>query len=62
MTFFLFFLIIDLYFLIHAVITQMFNPTEELAIPTETSTTEAKAEIERHSEKVEAKISVRVFL
>ena len=40
----------------------MFNPTEELAIPTETSTTEAKAEIERHSVKVEAKISVRVFL
>ena len=55
-------MIIDLYFLILAVITQMFNPTEELAIPTETSTTEAKAEIERHSVKVEAKISVRVFL
>ena len=29
-----FFLIIDLYFLIPAVITQIFNPTAELVIPT----------------------------
>ena len=37
-SFFLFFLIIDLYFLIPAVITQTFNPIVELAIPIEIPT------------------------
>ena len=44
--FFLFFLIIDLYFLIPAVITQIFTVTAELAIPTGKPTNEACAEIE----------------
>ena len=44
--FFLFFLIIDLYFLILAVIMQFFNPTAELVILTGIPTTEAKAETE----------------
>ena len=43
---FFFFLIIDLYFSILAVVTQIFNPTAELAIPTGPPTTEAQAEIE----------------
>ena len=38
-----FFLIIDLYFLIPRVITQIFNTFKELAIPTETPTNEANA-------------------
>ena len=46
--FFFFFLIIDLYFLIAAVIAQIFNPTAELAIPIETPTKGAKTEIEIH--------------
>ena len=45
---FFFFLIIDLYFLIHAVITQIFNPIAELVIPIGISTKEAKAETETH--------------
>ena len=44
--FFFFFLIIELYFLIPAVIVQIFNPTEELAILIGIPTKEAKAEIE----------------
>ena len=51
--FFLFLLIIDLYFLIPAVITQIFNPTGELGIPT----ADEKEEIETPSAIVEAKIS-----
>ena len=54
MLFFLFFLIIDLYFLIPAVIAQIFNPTAELVIPI--GTKEAKAEMETHPVIVEAKI------
>ena len=46
--FFFFFLIIDLYFLIPAVITQIFNPIVELAIPIGIPTKEAKAEMETH--------------
>ena len=46
--FFFFFLIIDLYFLIPAVITQIFNPIVELAIPVGIPTKEAKAEMETH--------------
>ena len=44
--FFLFLLIIELYFLISAVITQTFNPIVELAVPTGILVTEAKAEME----------------
>ena len=35
----------DLYFLIPAVFTQMFNPTAEITIPIGIPTNEAKAEI-----------------
>ena len=54
---FSFFLIIDLYFLIPAVITQIFNPTAELVIPTRITTKEAKAEMKIHAVTVETKIS-----
>ena len=40
--FFLLFLIIDLYFLIPTVITQIFNPTVQLAISTGILTAEVK--------------------
>ena len=43
--FFLIFLIIDLYFIIPAVIAQIFNPTAKLVIPTGTQTKEANAKI-----------------
>ena len=43
---------IDLYFLIPAPID---NPTAEFAIPTGTSTNEAKAEIEKHPITAETK-------
>ena len=42
----LFFLIIDLYLLIVAVIAQIFNPTAELVMPIEITNKEVKAEIE----------------
>ena len=45
---FFFFLIIDLYLLILAVITQIFNPTAELLIPTRIPTKEGKSEMETH--------------
>ena len=51
------FLIIDLHFLLSAVITQIFNPTTELAIPTVIPTTEPKSETETQPVKVEARIS-----
>ena len=51
------FLIIDLYFLIPAVITQIFNPIKELAIPIGISTKEAKSEVETHPVIVEIAIS-----
>ena len=54
---FLFFLFIDLYFLIPAVITQMFNPIAELIIPIGFLTKEAKVEMEIHPVTVEIKIS-----
>ena len=41
-------LIINLYFLIHAVIAQIFNPFSELLIPIGTPGKEAKAEIQIH--------------
>ena len=51
--FFLFFSVIDLYFLIPAVITQIFNPTVELVIPIGIPTKEAKmnAEIRQKKQK-----------
>ena len=43
-----FFLIIDLYFLIHAVITQIFNPIGELVIAIQIPSKEGKEEMETH--------------
>ena len=51
------FLNIDLYSLIPAVITQTFNPTAELAIPTRIPNKETKTEMETHPVTVETKIS-----
>ena len=51
-----FFLIINLYFLIPAVIAQIFNPIAELVIPIGIPTKEAKAEIEIHPVIAEVKI------
>ena len=55
--FFFFFLIIDLYFLIPAVIAQIFSLTTELVMPIGTLTHEANAEIEMQPVTVETKIS-----
>ena len=55
--FFFFLLISDLYFLIPAVITQIFNPIAELVIPTGIPTKEAKAEMETHPVIVKITIS-----
>ena len=44
--YFFFFLIIDLYFSIPAVIAQIFNPIAELVIPITIVAKEAKAEME----------------
>ena len=57
MQLFFFFLIIDLYILFLAVITEVFIVISELAIFTKTPTKEARAEIETHPATVEAKIS-----
>ena len=54
---FLFFLFIDLYFLIPAVITQICKPVAELVIPIGIPTKEKKAEMETHSVIVEITIS-----
>ena len=62
--FILFFLIIDLYFLIHAVVSQIFNYTAELAIPLVISTKETKSEIETYPVIAETKFtnySVNIF-
>ena len=53
---FFFFLIIDLYLLIPAVIAQIFNPIAELVIPVGIPIKEANKEIETHPVIVEAKI------
>ena len=53
------FLIIDLYFSIPAVTTQIYNPIAELVAPIGIPTKEAKAEIEMHPLTVEIKISQR---
>ena len=55
--FLFFFLIIDLYFLIPALTTQIFYPFAELIIPIYISTKEAKAEMETHPVTVEIDIS-----
>ena len=56
--FFLFSLfIIDLYFLIPAVITQIFHPIAELVIPIGIPTKEGKEEMETHPVIVEITIS-----
>ena len=54
---FAFFLIIDLYFLIPGVTTQIFNPTPELAIPIGIPAKEAKAEMETYPVMVEIAIN-----
>ena len=51
-----FFSIIDLYFLIRAVVALISNLIAELVIPTEVPSKEAKAEIEIHPVTVEAKL------
>ena len=55
--FFFFFLIVDLCFLIGAVIAQIFNPIAELVIPIGIPTKEAKAEMETHPVIVETSVS-----
>ena len=55
-----FFLIIDLYFLIPAFISQIFNPIAELVVTIEIPSKETKLEVEIHPIIVEAKI--RTFL
>ena len=54
---FFFFLIIDLYFLIPAVIPQFFIPTAELVIPAGMVTNEANAEMETEPATVKTNIS-----
>ena len=54
-----FFLIIDLYFLIPAVIAQIFHKIAELVIPTGIPTKEAKIETETHPVIVVDTISKR---
>ena len=50
-----FFLSIDLYFLIPAVILQISNPTVELVIPKEKPTKKAKAEIRNQDRSSQSK-------
>ena len=54
LSYFFFFFIIDLYFLIPAVIAQSLIPTAKLVIPTGAQTNEANAEIETQLVIVEA--------
>ena len=49
-------ILLDLYFLIHAVIEQIFHPIAELVIPIGISIKEAEAEMETHPVIAEAKI------
>ena len=55
--FLFFYFMIDLYFLIPAVIAQFLIPTADLLIPTGTPTNEENAEIEIQPVTVETKIS-----
>ena len=59
--FFVFFLIIDLHFLIHAITAQTFNSVGELVIATGITTKEKKAEIVVHPLIAEAKIFFVLF-
>ena len=56
---FLLFLTINLYFLISSVITQMFIPTAELALPTGTPTNKTNAEMETQPLAAETKVRKR---
>ena len=60
--FFFFFLIIDLYFLIHAARVQIFNPIAELVILTVIQSKEAKAEIEIHPVIVDESVQYNLEL
>ena len=55
--FFLFFLVIDLYFLTPAAMAEIFNPIAELIIPIGIPIKEAKVEMKTHPVIVEVKIS-----
>ena len=57
LVFFPFSLIIDLYFLLIAIMSQVFNSTTEHTVPTEMKIKEAKVEIQTHLLTLEAKIS-----
>ena len=59
--FFLFFLVIDLYFLTPAAMAEIFNPIAELIIPIGIPIKEAKVEMKTHPVIVEVKIS-KVFI
>ena len=50
--FFFFFLVIDLYFLIPAIMKQIFNPIAELVIPIGIPIKDVKREIEIHLQKL----------
>ena len=50
-------LITDLYFLIHAAITRIFNHTEALPVPTGIPINKVKVEIKTHHVSAETKIS-----
>ena len=54
---FVFFLIIDLYFLFFSIITEIFNPFAKLEIPMRIETNEAKAETETHPARADIKIN-----
>ena len=56
--FFLFFLFIDVYFLILAVIANIFNLTAELAMPIEIPKKKVKAEIETRPVTVQYNLKV----
>ena len=56
-SFFFFFLIFDLYFLIPAVITQIFDLISEIVIPIGIPTKEGKTEMEAHPVTAEIKTS-----
>ena len=55
--FFLFFFIIDLHLLIHAIVTKIFNSTVELAITRGITSKEVKVEMETDTVIVEIAIS-----
>ena len=57
MLYFFFSLFIDIYFLIPAVIAQIFNPIAEVTIPIGIPTKEVKEEIETHPVTTKAQIN-----